>query len=60
MYFVEFDNLCLFLISHRRKRKAEDSEKEKRQKKVRKEIFTKLGKVKQSQVKKMSYYEAAE
>ena len=59
MYFVEFDDLFLSL-NNRRKRKAEDSEKEKRQKKVRKEIFTKLGKVKQSQVKKMSYYEAAE
>ena len=59
MYFVEFDDLFLSL-TNRRKRKAEDSEKEKRQKKVRKEIFTKLGKVKQSQLKKMSYYEAAE
>ena len=59
MYFVEFDDLFLSLTNGR-KRKAEDSEKEKRQKKVRKEIFTKLGKVKQSQVKKMSYYEAAE
>lgn len=47
-------------MSHRNKKKAEEAGKAIRQKKAKKEIFTKLGKVKESQDKKRRNYEAAE